>query len=430
MAMTALQAFLANRGQPSGYTAPPSGSAWDNMRGQQPYSGYQQPYGQQPPMTSMQRFLADSRHRPQVAPRVSVQKMIAPTTQQGQVEQQQQMFEGGRDGGDSSPNTGNYGGGFSFGGGGPTNFNTLGSVLGSSFAGPIGGIAGGAVGSYANAVNADKSVDALGFSNTPSDISAMNDFTSNIGLGFTGMGEPAAVAAERGKAAAANSLSDVNTQYAGLGHTGYGYANPTEAPSPPSQESYATNTSYGPTNSLAASLSAPDIFGRAAPAPAPAGATSGASDGPSSDGVPDGGWSGTAADVDYADQQPAGTYAGQDSGGYYAGGDTTGEPDGGGGGGDGGGTVICTALYSQGLLPLEVFKADIAYGKTMDPAVLAGYRKWATPIAKLMERNRTFAAIMAPITVPWAQHMYGNKNWLGALYLKVGVPICRMIGAK
>jgi len=128
------------------------------------------------------------------------------------------------------------------------------------------------------------------------------------------------------------------------------------------------------------------------------------------------GYSGTAADVEAYNN----SMAEQGIEGYSMSEGAAGEGD--------PGTVICTALHAQGFLPDEVFLADAAYGRTLDPAVLDGYRKWATPIAKLMERNRTFAAIMAPITVPWAQHMYGNKNWLGALYLKVGVPICRWLG--
>jgi len=98
-------------------------------------------------------------------------------------------------------------------------------------------------------------------------------------------------------------------------------------------------------------------------------------------------------------------------------------------GGDG--TVICTALWRQGMLPEEVYLVDAAYGLRLDatdPAVRRGYQRWATPIARLMEKSRTVAALVAPLAIPWAQHLYGNENWLGALYMKIGVPICRWLG--
>jgi hypothetical protein len=102
-----------------------------------------------------------------------------------------------------------------------------------------------------------------------------------------------------------------------------------------------------------------------------------------------------------------------------------------GGSGAGPGTVICTALHYHGMLPHEVFQADQAYGRKLletDPAVLAGYHRWATPIARLMIKSKTVTAIVAPLAIPWAQHLYGNKNALGAFYMAVGVPICRWIG--
>lgn len=103
-----------------------------------------------------------------------------------------------------------------------------------------------------------------------------------------------------------------------------------------------------------------------------------------------------------------------------------------GAGGDGAdGTVICTALYNQGFLPLEVYRADAAYGRHLDvadPSVRRGYLMWATPIAKAMTKSRTVAALVAPLALPWAQHIYGNENWLGALYMKLGVPLCRWLG--
>ena len=94
-------------------------------------------------------------------------------------------------------------------------------------------------------------------------------------------------------------------------------------------------------------------------------------------------------------------------------------------------TVLCTALYHHGLMPHEVWEADAAYGAHLDktdPDVRRGYLIWAKPIARLMERNRTFAALMSVLVLPWAHEIYGNTNWLGRFYLRFGVPLCRTIG--
>lgn len=96
-------------------------------------------------------------------------------------------------------------------------------------------------------------------------------------------------------------------------------------------------------------------------------------------------------------------------------------------------SVLCTALYHQGLLPECVYRADEAFGDHLektDPDVVRGYQLWARPIARLMELNRTFAAGMSVLVLPWAHEIYGNPNWLGRFYLRFGVPLCRFMGRR
>jgi len=98
------------------------------------------------------------------------------------------------------------------------------------------------------------------------------------------------------------------------------------------------------------------------------------------------------------------------------------------------GTVLCTELYRQGKLELNIYKADAAYGRTLDPEVLAGYHAWAVPLAKLMARSRVVTAILKPFIKAWAQEMaYRMKvvdkgSLLGRCLKAVGQPVCRLIG--
>jgi len=113
-----------------------------------------------------------------------------------------------------------------------------------------------------------------------------------------------------------------------------------------------------------------------------------------------------------------------------------GEGDGGGDSG-GDGTVICTELARQGLIPQEWFEADAATGKEFeanDPDVITGYHCWAIPVAKLMSKSKIATRIASLMAIPWAKEMYirqGNNGFgtlRGKIAVHVGVPICRLIG--
>lgn len=101
--------------------------------------------------------------------------------------------------------------------------------------------------------------------------------------------------------------------------------------------------------------------------------------------------------------------------------------------GPGASTVLCSVLHSHGLLPDEVYRADQAFGQelaTNDPDVMRGYHAWASPIARLMRRCRTLSVVLSVLILPWANEIYGNSNWLGRFYVKVGIPVCRWIGKR
>ena len=96
-------------------------------------------------------------------------------------------------------------------------------------------------------------------------------------------------------------------------------------------------------------------------------------------------------------------------------------------------TVLCGALHSHGLLPDEVYRSDQEYGRELernDPDVMRGYHAWASPIARLMRRCRTLSAVLSVLILPWAHEIHGSSNWLGRLYVRAGIPVCRWIGKR
>lgn len=95
------------------------------------------------------------------------------------------------------------------------------------------------------------------------------------------------------------------------------------------------------------------------------------------------------------------------------------------------GTVICTELFMQGILPLEIMSKDFDFGlKTLieRPAVYWGYRFLADPVVKGMKKSKMFTKLVASLAIPWANNMAGNKNLLGATVSFIGEPICWVVG--
>lgn len=95
------------------------------------------------------------------------------------------------------------------------------------------------------------------------------------------------------------------------------------------------------------------------------------------------------------------------------------------GSGDAGGTVICTELFEQGLLPRDVYMVDQRYGLRLmrdDPYVMSGYHFLAKPVVKLMRRSRLFTHILnRALAEAWAKEMVVREglNGIGTLRGKV-----------
>lgn len=94
-------------------------------------------------------------------------------------------------------------------------------------------------------------------------------------------------------------------------------------------------------------------------------------------------------------------------------------------------SVICTELFYQGYLSEEIMEKDAEFGKNLimnDIYAYVGYRSFADKIVWLMQRSSIVTAIVAFFGVPWSNNMAGNKNILGNLINKIGIPFCRFIG--
>lgn len=99
-----------------------------------------------------------------------------------------------------------------------------------------------------------------------------------------------------------------------------------------------------------------------------------------------------------------------------------------------GDTVLCTELYRQGLLPLDLYLADSRYGAKLDQETLAGYHAWAEPLAKAMSQSKALTSIVSPFVKAWAYEMayregvLSKGNWLGKVLSFIGEPVCGFIG--
>ena len=108
-------------------------------------------------------------------------------------------------------------------------------------------------------------------------------------------------------------------------------------------------------------------------------------------------------------------------------------------GGEGGdGTVICTSMHTLGLISDDVYKLDAEFGEEInhaDPALLAGYRLWATPVADYILGSKMLLSIVTPLATSWAAQMAHimrpekyKPNRLGKIVMFFGHPVCRLAG--
>lgn len=102
-----------------------------------------------------------------------------------------------------------------------------------------------------------------------------------------------------------------------------------------------------------------------------------------------------------------------------------------------GGTIICTELYRQKLMPESIYRNDEAFGKYLRakyPLVLKGYYFWARPVVQHMRESKSFTNVVHIIARPWYIEMAHNVdkkqkgNFIGIILMIIGIPICWLIG--
>jgi hypothetical protein len=111
-------------------------------------------------------------------------------------------------------------------------------------------------------------------------------------------------------------------------------------------------------------------------------------------------------------------------------------------GSPGDGTVLCTAFCALGYLPDEIWMLDKRYGvrlKRSCPELLDGYRFWASPVARFIQRDgilsKALRAMLWPIVRAWAEQMAHEMrpkkhkgNLFGKFIMAVGEPLSLAIG--
>jgi hypothetical protein len=97
------------------------------------------------------------------------------------------------------------------------------------------------------------------------------------------------------------------------------------------------------------------------------------------------------------------------------------------------GSVLCTELNRQGLMPDDMYILDSMYGLTLPADVIYGYHFWAIPVARAMRKSRVLTCILRPFILAWGKEMQarmvgGKGSAFGRILLRLGVPFCRWLG--
>jgi hypothetical protein len=99
-------------------------------------------------------------------------------------------------------------------------------------------------------------------------------------------------------------------------------------------------------------------------------------------------------------------------------------------------SVICTELHRQGLISNDIYKAESKFGNSLDIDTIRGYHLWAKPIVSKMRKSESVTKLVYHLAYPVLQemaHRASNKykgNILGKLILKIGIPVCTIIGKR
>ncbi|MBT4589211.1 MAG: hypothetical protein HOC57_07990 [Rhodospirillaceae bacterium] len=97
-------------------------------------------------------------------------------------------------------------------------------------------------------------------------------------------------------------------------------------------------------------------------------------------------------------------------------------------------SVICTELFRHHMISPEMFQADGAFGRALNPAIIRGYHFWAKPLVRLMRRHYGVLIFVKFLALPWIKEIahrqagIGISSFIGKIYLALGLPVCHTLG--
>jgi hypothetical protein len=108
---------------------------------------------------------------------------------------------------------------------------------------------------------------------------------------------------------------------------------------------------------------------------------------------------------------------------------------GGDGGGDGGSPVICTQLFSMGIMSANLYQGEGEHAKNIPNIIRRGYHFWAVPFVRGMRKNQLLFKLGKTLGLSWAQYAAHKANpdkfapnYLGTVINAIGTPICATLG--
>ena len=104
-------------------------------------------------------------------------------------------------------------------------------------------------------------------------------------------------------------------------------------------------------------------------------------------------------------------------------------------GGDGGSPVICTQLFSMGIMSANLYQGEGEHAKNIPNVIRRGYHFWAVPFVRGMRKNQLLFKLGKTLGLSWAQYAAHKanpdkfaSNHLGTVINAIGIPICATLG--
>lgn len=94
------------------------------------------------------------------------------------------------------------------------------------------------------------------------------------------------------------------------------------------------------------------------------------------------------------------------------------------------GTVICTELARQGLLPADLYEAGGGPSRQVSYTTWVGYHCWAVRVVEKMKTSPALSMALLPIVYSRYQYLTGvpGAHILGRASVYIGHPVCYLIG--